>query len=477
MCCPLKLSKFFTLFFLITMVLIPLQAVKAQDQPADEAPVYIVQAGDTLYDIAIRFGVSQNDIIQLNQITDANLVSEGTELRIPGLEGMSGVLTTTVIPLGQTMRNLLRQYQMPDDLLVKINRITSPIELFAGANLILLQSESQTRLSPRDALANGDSLLSLAAGSNLNPWTLVLENGVANPSAVVPGDQLFSTSINGDQPEAALSPLVESITITPLPLVQGSTADIHITTNKELTLTGTLNGLTLNFFPVDDGYVALQGIHAMATPGPVQFEVTAAAANNTAFSVQQNVLLVAGNFAYSPSIPVDPATIDEANTKPEDEQVRRLIAPVTQVKQWNGAFLEPIDVPAGYTMVPDCRTDSFGNRRSYNNGPYNSFHTGIDLSKCGLPGEIYAPAAGTVVFSGSLIVRGNYTVIDHGWGVYTAYGHQSESFVKAGDHVEAGQLIGMIGDTGRVDGPHLHWEVWVNGVLVQPLDWIYQTYP
>jgi len=120
------------------MVLIPLQAVKAQDQPADEAPVYIVQAGDTLYDIAIRFGVSQNDIIQLNQITDANLVSEGTELRIPGLEGMSGVLTTTVIPLGQTMRNLLRQYQMPDDLLVKINRITSPIELFAGANLILI---------------------------------------------------------------------------------------------------------------------------------------------------------------------------------------------------------------------------------------------------------------------------------------------------------------------------------------------------
>jgi murein DD-endopeptidase MepM/ murein hydrolase activator NlpD len=473
----LKLSKLLPLFFLITMVLMPLQAVKAQDQPAAEAPVYIVQAGDTLYDIAIRFGVSQNDIIQLNQITDANLVSEGTELRIPGLEGMSGVLTTTVIPLGQTMRNLLRQYQMPDDLLVKINRITSPIELFAGANLILLQPESQTLFSPRGTLATGDSILNLAAANNVNPWTLVLDNGIDNPNTVIPGEQLFSASANQDQPELALSPLVESITIAPLPLVQGSTADIHITTDQELTLTGTLNGLTLNFFPVDDGYVALQGIHAMATPGPVQFEVTATAANNTTFSVQQNVLLAAGNFAYSPSIPVDPATIDETNTKPEDEQVRQLIAPVTQVKQWDGPFLEPIDVPAGYTMVPDCRTDSFGNRRSYNNGPYNSFHTGIDLSKCGLPGEIYAPAAGTVVFSGSLVVRGNYTVIDHGWGVYTAYGHQSESFVKAGDHVEAGQLIGMIGDTGRVDGPHLHWEVWVNGVLVQPLDWIYQTYP
>lgn len=477
MCCPLKLFKVLLSILLITMVLMPLQAVKAQDQPATEVPVYIVQAGDTLYDIAIRFGVSQNDIIQLNQIADANLVSEGTELRIPGLEGMSGVLTTTIIPLGQTMRNLLRQYQMPDDLLVKINRITSPIELFAGANLILLQPENQTPLTPRGALATGESILDMAARSDINPWTLMLDNGIDNSNAVVPGEQLFSISTNQDLPALALSPLVESITIAPLPMVQGSTADIHIFTDQELTLSGTLNGHTLNFFPVEGGYVALQGIHAMATPGPVQFEVTATSANNATYSVQQNVLLAAGNFAYSPSIPVDPATIDEANTKPEDEQVRQLIAPVTQVKQWDGSFLEPIDVPAGYTMVPDCRTDSFGNRRSYNNGPYNSFHTGIDLSKCGMPGDIYAPAAGTVVFSGPLVVRGNYTVIDHGWGVYTAYGHQSETFVKAGDHVEPGQLIGMIGATGRVDGPHLHWEVWVNGVLVQPLDWIYQTYP
>ena len=469
MCCPLKLSKFLPLFFLITMVLMPLQAVKAQDKPTTKAPVYIVQSGDTLYEIAIRFGVSQNDIIQLNQIADANLVSEGTELRIPGLVGMSGVLTTTVIPLGQTMRNLLRQFQMPDDLLVKINRITSPIELFAGANLILLQSESQMPLSPRDALANGDSLLGLAAGSNLNPWTLVLENGVANPSAVVPGEQLFSASINGDQPEAALSPLVESITITPLPLVHGSTADIHITTDQELTLTGTLNGLTLNFFPVDDGYVALQGIHAMATPGPVQFEVTATAANNTTFSVQQNVLLAAGNFAYSPSIPVDPATIDETNTKPEDDAVAAVVVPATPTKYWQGVFRNPVDEPV-------CIKSWYGNRRSYNGSEFNYFHTGADYGVCANL-NIYAPAPGVVVFAGPLTVRGNATYIDHGWGVYSAYFHQTEIKVQVGDKVEAGQLIGLIGDTGRVTGPHLHWEILVNGVQVEPLEWLETPYP
>ncbi|HOD06383.1 MAG TPA: M23 family metallopeptidase, partial [Anaerolineaceae bacterium] len=62
-------------------------------------------------------------------------------------------------------------------------------------------------------------------------------------------------------------------------------------------------------------------------------------------------------------------------------------------------------------------------------------------------------------------------------GIYSGYGHQSESYVKEGDIVEAGQLIGLIGNTGRVTGPHLHWEVWANGVQVQPLDWLAQSYP
>jgi len=61
--------------------------------------------------------------------------------------------------------------------------------------------------------------------------------------------------------------------------------------------------------------------------------------------------------------------------------------------------------------------------------------------------------------------------------VYTAYMHQSEILVEVGDRVEAGQLIGLVGGTGRVQGPHLHWEVWVGGVQVDPLDWLKQAYP
>ncbi len=75
------------------------------------------------------------------------------------------------------------------------------------------------------------------------------------------------------------------------------------------------------------------------------------------------------------------------------------------------------------------------------------------------------------------MVRGNATFIDHGWGVYTAYYHQKEIDVAVGQQVQAGQLIGQIGATGRVTGPHLHFEVWVNGIQVDPLDWLNNTYP
>ena len=90
---------------------------------------------------------------------------------------------------------------------------------------------------------------------------------------------------------------------------------------------------------------------------------------------------------------------------------------------------------------------------------------------------IYAPAAGKVVYTGTLTVRGNVTVIDHGWGIYTAYAHQSEIQVQVGEMVTPGQLIGLGGQTGRVTGPHLHWEVWVGGVQVDALEWLKNVYP
>jgi len=92
-------------------------------------------------------------------------------------------------------------------------------------------------------------------------------------------------------------------------------------------------------------------------------------------------------------------------------------------------------------------------------------------------GNIYAAAPGKVVYTGSLLLHGNTTMINHGWGVYTLYAHQSEFLVQTGQQVDAGELIGRVGSTGRSTGAHMHWEVWVGGLQVDPMDWLKTAYP
>ncbi|MBZ0288996.1 MAG: M23 family metallopeptidase, partial [Anaerolineae bacterium] len=85
---------------------------------------------------------------------------------------------------------------------------------------------------------------------------------------------------------------------------------------------------------------------------------------------------------------------------------------------------------------------------------------------------VLAAAPGRVVLADTLNVRGIATIIDHGWGVYTGYWHQAQQYVQVGQMVTTGQVIGAIGATGRVTGAHLHWELWVGGVAVDPMQWV-----
>ena len=157
---------------------------------------------------------------------------------------------------------------------------------------------------------------------------------------------------------------------------------------------------------------------------------------------------------------------------PEEEEVRSVVEAATPNRYWNGIFQSP--------AIYQEYTSFFGRRRNYivqnSATAIQGFHTGLDFAGGeGLP--ISSPAPGVVVFIDQLTVRGNATIIDHGWGVYSGYWHQSDVNVQVGDMVEAGQVIGMVGGTGRVTGAHLHWELWVNGVQVDPLDWLQQDYP
>jgi Membrane proteins related to metalloendopeptidases len=115
-------------------------------------------------------------------------------------------------------------------------------------------------------------------------------------------------------------------------------------------------------------------------------------------------------------------------------------------------------------------TSGFGWRRSPMSGA-SRMHQGLDISnRVGTP--IRAPARGAVTFSGADGAYGICVMLNHGNGIVTRYAHMSKTLVKVGDYVQRGDVIGALGNTGRSTGPHLHYEVIVNGMPVNPMRYI-----
>ncbi len=458
----------FLLFFLLTSFFAQPAAAQAS------GPVYIIQPGDTLFSIAGRFNLTVNDLIEANPGVDPNNLAIGQEIVIPGLEGLTGRLETEVVAFGDSLRSLSRRTQVSDENLRRLNRLISPSELYVGISLILPVQEGQNSLSTRITPALGESMLELAIKQGSDPWTLTSLNKLSGMWTAIPGDVLYSPVTGNENTTATgLPSAFLSASIAPLPILQGSTEVIRIRTAGNTPATATLVDKPLNFFPSNDEQVALQGVHALLEPGLYPFRIEATLPDGSRQSFEQMIVVVSGSY-FEEELVVDPSTIDPAATEPENGTIFSVVAPATPTKFWDAVFASP-------AVFPDQITSFFGTRRTYHGSGTNLtieglIHTGLDYSG-GEGLQIFAPAPGRVVFAAPLTVRGNATIIDHGWGVYSGIWHQSEILVNVGDVVEEGQVIGLVGGTGRATAAHLHWEVWVNGVQVDPLDWLNQVYP
>jgi len=465
-----------TLFVLLILaLLLPTTPVGAQESTPATGPIYIIQPGDSLSSIASRFGISLADLMAANNIADANNIAIGAQVVIPGLQGISGVLMTEYVGYGDNLQSLSRRNQVSESFLRKLNHITSPSELYAGVGLVLPQKDKFIPLSRRAVLTQGESLLEVAVRENSDPWTLSQTNALNGTWDALIGDILYMPSGSADptEPNGMPSAFIK-VTVGPLPMTQGGTEKIIVQTQPGVTLGGTLVDMPLHFFPQDDGsFVALQGINGVLEPGPYPLKLEATLPDGSKQSYEQMVIVQSGNYPTDPLLVVDPELIDPAVADPELAWLTSTTAPASPTKFWQGLFQGP-----GY--FPDCFTSRYGNRRTYQGKGTNleitSWHSGLDF--CGGIGvPIVAPADGVVIFAGPLTVRGNATIIDHGWGVYSGIWHQSEIKVQVGQTVKKGDVIGLVGGTGRVTGAHLHWEVWVNGIQVNPMNWLENVFP
>jgi murein DD-endopeptidase MepM/ murein hydrolase activator NlpD len=428
---------------------------------------YVVQPGDTLTQIATRFDVDLAALTNANGITNANSVNAGAVLTIPGVDWVSGLLDVENVPLGETFRSLQRRYQLDDQLLARISGVVSPSQVYAGYPLMLPSGIGEDLVAARAGIGTNESLLSLAARTGANPWSLVGANQLSGIWTGMKGDVLLLPGTNQPGPGALPSPL--TVEVTKGDFIQGKTTVIEVGAGGQtIDLSGRLVGMEMHFMPYEDNYVALQGVHVMTDPGPYPFTLKGKLADGSEFEFSQMVRVQSGDYE-SERITVDPAYLDPTVDNAELAFIKEITRPVTPEKLWSGYFEKP-------TPFDIYINSLFGTRRSYNGSDYTYFHSGIDFGG-GAGADVICPANGKVVYTGTLEIRGNATIIDHGWGIYTGYWHQSEVFVQVGDTVTEGQVIGLVGNTGRSSGAHLHWEVWAGGVQVEPYDWLIEQYP
>jgi murein DD-endopeptidase MepM/ murein hydrolase activator NlpD len=159
---------------------------------------------------------------------------------------------------------------------------------------------------------------------------------------------------------------------------------------------------------------------------------------------------------------------DKRKVNPEKRDMERITRESKQIKSALRHWSAQDDVIVTFQKPVEGPTSSpFGLRRFFNEQARNP-HSGLDIAAAeGAP--IHAPAPGTVLDTGEFFFNGNTVLLDHGQGLVTMYCHMSKIDVEPGQRVDSGDILGEVGMTGRVTGPHLHWGVSLNDARVDPL--------
>ncbi|MEX2246616.1 MAG: M23 family metallopeptidase [Dehalococcoidia bacterium] len=259
---------------------------------------------------------------------------------------------------------------------------------------------------------------------------------------------------------------VEEVSETSLDVAAGRTIVLRVPRGAAAGATALFRGREYPMLPDGEELWAVMGVEAGAEPGTYALTVNLLDVEGALVGELTDDVAV-GFTAYPVeyiTLPPGQAESISAEAVQQEISIRAAaFAVFTWEKLWDGPFIFPI---AGPISAP------FGAGRSYNGGPVGNRHSGTDFAADeGSP--VMASARGRVAFAGYLATRGNSVIIDHGVGVFTGYHHMSRIDVVEGQEVAQGTPVGAVGMTGLATGPHLHWELIVRGVYVDPVFWTY----
>lgn len=493
--------------------LLVVAAPLAQSQEATQAPetapagvtIHVVQRGENLFRIALRYGTTTAELAELNGISDVSSIQVGQRLLVPSQEAIAETPETHIVQPGESLFTIAQLYGVSVEALLAGNDIANASQIYPGQELIITgevpadDSTPEAQTTPQSApdeilptpevpavAANdlptlssnihvvqpGETLFRIAANYGLTTNELASANGLSDPTRIFVGQQLVIPNLD-DSPAAALDlpAPISNLVVDPLIFVEGETGVFQVATGVGSTITGEFLGQALNFVTQADGkqHVALVGIPVFTDAGvyPVSIFVSAEDGTQTEFAF--NVRISAGPYGtQNLNVSAEAANLLAPSVQDNEFAILRGVVSRFTPERYHADLFS---IPAAAAM-----NSPFGTRRSYNGGPLNAFHSGADFASA--PNTpIFAAGSGVVVLADALNIRGNTIIIDHGWGIYTLYAHLTSFSVSLGDTVDTNQVIGTAGSTGRVTGPHLHWEVWVSGVPVNPIPWTQRTFP
>ena len=247
-------------------------------------------------------------------------------------------------------------------------------------------------------------------------------------------------------------------------LRQGRVGLVYVTGEDISDVRAVFQERVFHFYPKDGRWVGLISANFSDDAGTYAMQVWVQYTNGSAETLDQPVQVTFGEFGRSDvTLPARLYPLLEPEIEAaEMEHLFNIFDRFTPERYWEGSgFVKPISgEEIGW----------FGTWRLFNE-TYWRRHTGVDVrASIGTP--VQAMANGRVILVETMAIRGNYILIDHGWGIYSGYAHLSEQLVVPGQWVRQGDVIGLTGLNGRSAGAHLHYEMAAGGAWTDPLDLI-----